>query len=68
MQLCRKHRKLMPQCTYPLTGLRCVSRVCTDHGVFHVDPTGDGHVQVTETFGIGVAALAERMQLDLDRS
>ncbi|MDT5364186.1 MAG: 3-oxoadipate CoA-transferase, beta subunit [Mycobacterium sp.] len=60
--------KLVPLCTYPLTGLRCVSRVYTDHGIFHVDPTGEGHVHVTETFGIGVAALAERMQLDLVRS
>jgi hypothetical protein len=39
--------------------------VYNDHGVFHVDPTGDGRVHVTETFGFGVAALAELLQLDL---
>ena len=28
--------KLVPRCTYPLTGIGCVSRVYTDHGVFTV--------------------------------
>jgi acyl CoA:acetate/3-ketoacid CoA transferase beta subunit len=28
-----------PQCSYPLTGLCCVSRVYTDHEVFEIDPS-----------------------------
>jgi 3-oxoadipate CoA-transferase beta subunit len=41
--------KLVPSCTYPLTGLRCVSRVYTDYGVFLVEPDG---VTIRETYGI----------------
>lgn len=55
--------KLVPECTYPLTGLRCVSRVYTEYAVFDVDPT-DG-VRVRETYGIGVAELAERIDVEL---
>jgi 3-oxoadipate CoA-transferase beta subunit len=56
--------KLVPSCTYPLTGLRCVSRVYTEHATFDVDPAHDG-VQVRETFGVSVAALARRMAVEL---
>jgi len=41
--------KLVPSCTYPLTGLRCVSRVYTDYGVFLLGPDG---VTIRETHGI----------------
>ena len=51
--------KLVPTCTYPLTGLGCVSRVYTDVATFHITPQG---VVVTETFGITVAQL--KSQLD----
>jgi 3-oxoadipate CoA-transferase beta subunit len=57
--------KLVPQCTYPLTGTRCVDRVYTDHAIFQVDPGGDGPVRVLETYGIAVRALAERMTVEL---
>lgn len=40
--------KLVAACTYPLTGVGCVSRVYTDHGVF--DVTADGF-RVRELFG-----------------
>ncbi|MEV0688104.1 3-oxoacid CoA-transferase subunit B [Nocardia sp. NPDC050378] len=40
--------KLVPECTYPLTGVGCVSRVYTDHAIF--DITSNGLV-VRETFG-----------------
>ena len=56
--------KLVPQCTYPLTGTRCVSRVYTDHAVFAID-SGDGGIRVLETFGLSVHALAERMSVPL---
>jgi len=32
--------KLVPRCTYPLTGLGCVSRVYTDLAVIDITPTG----------------------------
>ncbi|MCD4535401.1 3-oxoacid CoA-transferase subunit B [Nocardioides sp. cx-169] len=50
--------KLVSECTYPLTGLRCVDRVYTDLAVF--DLTADG-VRVRETFGIGREELAARL-------
>jgi 3-oxoadipate CoA-transferase beta subunit len=57
--------KLVPTCTYPLTGLRCVSRVYTECAVFDIDKTGQQGVRVVETFGIGVSALAERLDIAL---
>lgn len=32
--------KLLPACTLPITGLRCVKKVVTDLGVFNVTPDG----------------------------
>jgi 3-oxoadipate CoA-transferase beta subunit len=46
--------KLVPSCTYPLTGLGCVSRVYTDRAVFLLS---DGQVRVRETFGSTFAEL-----------
>lgn len=40
--------KLVASCTYPLTGVGCVSRVYTDHAVFDVTPDG---FRVREAFG-----------------
>jgi len=57
--------KLVPECSYPLTGLRCVSRVYTDQAIFDVDNTGAGRVRVLETFGVSVASLLERMNVEL---
>jgi 3-oxoadipate CoA-transferase beta subunit len=56
--------KLVPQCTYPLTGLRCVSRVYTEVATFDIDSAA-GEVRVLETFGIDVAALSERVEIEL---
>ena len=53
--------KLVPRCTYPLTGVRCVSRVYTDHGVFELGPEG---VRIRETFGISEAVLRSRLGMD----
>ncbi len=52
--------KLVPSCTYPLTGLRCVSRVYTDYGVFLVEPDG---VTIRETHGIGESDLRDKLGL-----
>ena len=54
--------KLVPRCTYPLTGLGCVSRVYTDLATFEVG--GDG-VRVVETFGISLEELGERLDVPL---
>ncbi len=56
--------KLVPQCTYPLTGVRCVARVYTDVALFLVEPGG---VAVAETFGTTVADLQTRMDVSLRR-
>ncbi|MDL9980044.1 3-oxoacid CoA-transferase subunit B [Microbacterium candidum] len=46
--------KLVSACTYPLTGMACVTRVYTDHAIFDVRP--DGFV-VREAFGDNTVAL-----------
>jgi 3-oxoadipate CoA-transferase beta subunit len=51
--------KLVPECTYPLTGVGCVSRVYTDLATFVI--TGDGLV-VRETYGISRDQLAELLR------
>ncbi|KQX76200.1 3-oxoacid CoA-transferase subunit B [Aeromicrobium sp. Root472D3] len=56
--------KLVRACTYPLTGLACVSRVYTEHATFVVGPDG---ATVVETFGIGVDELRGRLDVDLHR-
>lgn len=54
--------KLVPSCTYPLTGLGCVSRVYTDVATFEVGPDG---VRLLEVFGTTREELVERLALDL---
>lgn len=47
--------KLVPRCTYPLTGVACVSRVYTDVAVF--DITAAGVVVVDTAFDVSLPAL-----------
>ena len=54
--------KLVPQCTYPLTGVGCVDRVYTDVATFEITPDG---VRVCETFGTSYDELAGRLDLPL---
>jgi len=54
--------KLVRQCTYPLTGVGCVSRIYTDHGVFDVSPDG---IRIRETYGVSAHELAERLGIPL---
>jgi 3-oxoadipate CoA-transferase, beta subunit len=54
--------KLVEHCSYPLTGLACVSRVYTDYAVFDIQPDG---VHVLATYGITLAALRERVKVKL---
>jgi 3-oxoadipate CoA-transferase beta subunit len=55
--------KLVTACTYPLTGVGCVSRIYTDHGVFDVTPDG---FALREAFGDNtLESLAELTGLTL---
>jgi 3-oxoadipate CoA-transferase beta subunit len=55
--------KLVAECTYPLTGVGCVTRVYTDHAVFDVV---DGRFRLREAFGDNTpASLAELIGLDI---
>ena len=54
--------KLVPACTYPLTGVACVTRVFTNHAVFTITPSG---VVADETYGITLAELRERLAVPL---
>ena len=56
--------KLVPECTYPLTGVGCVSRVYTDVAVFEVGADG---VTVVETFGTSYDELSERLEVPLTK-
>jgi 3-oxoadipate CoA-transferase beta subunit len=54
--------KLVRECDYPVTGLRCVSRIYTDHAIFHL---AGGRVVVTETFGTTLSELRDRLDVPL---
>ena len=56
--------KLVSDCTYPLTGLRCVSRVYTDYAIFDINKE-DSRVHVVATYGISMAALSDRLDFEL---
>jgi 3-oxoadipate CoA-transferase beta subunit len=56
--------KLVPRCTYPLTGLACVSRVYTEWGTFAVGADG---VRVITTYGTSFDELQERLDTPLTR-
>jgi 3-oxoadipate CoA-transferase beta subunit len=61
--------KLVPSCTYPLTGLGCVDRVYTDVATFRVGPEAtEQGVEVLETFGISYDDLAARLDVPLRRA
>jgi 3-oxoadipate CoA-transferase beta subunit len=54
--------KLVPECTYPLTGAGCVSRVYTDLAVFLIRLEG---VAVVDVFGCTVDEVAELLDVPL---
>lgn len=55
--------KLVERCTYPLTGLACVSRVYTDHGIFELR---DDQAHVTELVAsLTIEELRTRVGIDL---
>ena len=55
--------KLVADCSYPLTGLRCVSRVYTDVAVFDLGPDGATVLEMVE--GMDIAQLRELTGLPL---
>ncbi|HLZ79983.1 MAG TPA: 3-oxoacid CoA-transferase subunit B [Sphingomonas sp.] len=55
--------KLVEACTYPLTGLGCVSRVYTDLAVFEVGPYGAGVIEMVD--GLAIETLRELTGLAL---
>ncbi|MFI9821160.1 3-oxoacid CoA-transferase subunit B [Streptomyces sp. NPDC052013] len=54
--------KLVPMCTYPLTGVGCVSRVYTEVATFDLRPDG---VHVRETYGTTIEELRSRLDVEL---
>lgn len=56
--------KLVAECSYPLTGLRCVSRVYTDLGVFAVGADGARVIETVD--GVGLDELRRLTGLPLE--
>ncbi len=54
--------KLVTECTYPLTGLGCVSRIYTDVATFILE---NGAVYVRETFSMSLEELRARVPVEL---
>jgi len=54
--------KIVPECTYPLTGVGCVDRVYTDLATFDVGAAG---VRLREVFGTTADELAARLGVPL---
>jgi 3-oxoadipate CoA-transferase, beta subunit len=52
----------VPECTYPLTGLACVTRVYTDLAVFLIQPGG---VKVRDLFGTDFRTLTTLLDVPL---
>lgn len=55
--------KLVKKCTYPLTGLGCISRLYTDLAIFDLGPTGASVVEMVD--GLTLQKLCELTGLDL---
>lgn len=60
------HSKLLKHCTYPLTGLACVSRVFTDLATLDITPAGVKVVELVD--GVTPQQLQKYTAVDLDFS
>ena len=54
--------KVVPECTYPLTGQRCVDRVYTDIATFEIAPEG---VRVLASYGATFRELVDLLDVPL---
>ena len=61
MQHCSKdgHSKLLPTCTLPLTGIRCVKKIVTDLAVLEIAPEG-GFILKERAPGISVEEIKSK--------
>jgi 3-oxoadipate CoA-transferase, beta subunit len=58
--------KLVPECTYPVTGLSCVTRVYTDCGVFHIsEQDGTRRLKLVEAHGLTADEIQDRLDVEL---
>jgi 3-oxoadipate CoA-transferase beta subunit len=57
--------KLVRECTLPLTGVGCVSRIYSDVAVIDVGPALDGGARLVEAFGVSRRQLEEMLGLEL---
>lgn len=55
--------KLVEKCTYPLTGIGCVTRVYTDMAIFDVGPQG---ATIRQTFGVTADELRDMLDAPID--
>lgn len=55
--------KLVDRCTYPLTGIGCISRVYTDLGTFAVGPQGAGVIDLVDGFTLAEARALTGLEL-----
>jgi 3-oxoadipate CoA-transferase beta subunit len=60
--------KLVRECTLPLTGVGCVSRIYSDVAVIDVGPALDGAARLVEAFGVSHGQLEEMLGLGLASS
>jgi 3-oxoadipate CoA-transferase, beta subunit len=60
--------KLVRECTLPLTGVGCVSRIYSDVAVIDVGPASDGEARLVEAFGVSHGQLEEMLGLGLASS
>ena len=56
--------KIVPHCTYPLTGIGCINRVYTDYATFDLDKSGVVRLRDI-TAGITPAELSQLMGMEL---
>lgn len=51
--------KLLPECTLPITGIRCVKKIVTDLAVLEIDPKG-GFILKERAPGVSVEEIREK--------